>query len=538
MRKGLRIQMVVAIAAMMTIAFIYAWGAAGVLATHGGCVPTDRSGGHHNAKCAPDLAITKTGPRTVAFGETATYHVVVANVGTRRVHGNKIHVTDPVITSQDLVFGSVVDGDNDPWLDPGEAWEYVAPGDVALTLTPETCGPIENTAYVAKVKRERSVWNNRSSVKTRVLCAPDLAIAKVAEPSTAKPGDTVTYTVTVTNAGPLPIPFARIAVSDPSLPTLALQGAAPEYLAPGATLTYRGTRVVTTADCGVVTNTATVALVPLEPQPRHWLPGESDLENNTAGASVTVICTPGIGITKQAAAQTYAPGDAIVYTVVVTNTGQTPIPFAEITVTDPSVPGLALVGAAPQSLAPGQALTYRGTRVTSVADCGPVANTATVTVTPQPRAFAPVLTASASVTVAVSGEACRPPAVDAVLSIKKSGPLTIRARKAFTHTIRVANTGPVTAELVVVTDPIPSGMAVLGRPEGATIVKGVVRWELGSLAPGEARTVHVHVRSTFSTAGRRCNIASADAANAAPVSSRLCTRFLQVAGQQFGGVTG
>lgn len=537
MRNTAQSRLMMALLAMLAFAVMAIWGAAGALASGDSCRTAQRSGDHH-AECVPDLAVAKSGPRSVALGETATFHVVVTNVGAERVHRAKIHVTDPAITDEELAFASIVSGDGDQWLEPGEVWEYVAPDGSALTVTPDACRPIHNTAYVAKVKDERKVKNNSDSAKTYVVCRPDLAIAKTAAPTIATPGDTVTYTATVTNSGPLPIPFARITVSDTSLPGLALVGTAPTDLPPGGVLTYQGSRVVTTTDCGVITNTATVALAPLEPLPRHMLSGESNLENNTAGAAVTVMCTPGIGITKQAAGQTFTPGQPILYTVVVTNTGQTTIPFTAFTVSDPSLPGLALVGAAPESLAPGDSLTYRGTRATTVADCGPVANTATVTVSPQATPADAVLTASASVTVAVSGEACRPPAVDAVLTITKSGPRTMRAKKAFTHTIRVTNNGPVTAEGVVVVDPIPSGLAVLGGPEGATIVKGVVRWELGALAPGESRSMHIHVRSTFNAASRRCNIATADAGNAQPVSSRLCTRFFKVAGEQFDGVTG
>ncbi|CAN0462539.1 unnamed protein product, partial [Phaeothamnion confervicola] len=85
----------------------------------------------------------------------------------------------------------------------------------------------------------------------------DVALTKSADRSTYLPGDTITYTLTVTNVGHTTIDTARIRVSDPSVDYVLRAGGA-DTLAPGESLAYTATRTTTAANCGLVTNTATV----------------------------------------------------------------------------------------------------------------------------------------------------------------------------------------------------------------------------------------------------------------------------------------
>jgi uncharacterized repeat protein (TIGR01451 family) len=93
--------------------------------------------------------------------------------------------------------------------------------------------------------------------------ATDLAIAKSADRDAYAPGETIAYTITVTNAGGTSVPREDIVVNDPRLAGLAPLGPgakAGDSLAPGASLVYGGTRVATGAECGPLENTATVEL--------------------------------------------------------------------------------------------------------------------------------------------------------------------------------------------------------------------------------------------------------------------------------------
>jgi hypothetical protein len=88
----------------------------------------------------------------------------------------------------------------------------------------------------------------------------DLAITATSERGVYAPGETIRYTVVVTNAGEGHLARSRIAVSSAELPGLAPAGAGAHWLGPGERIGYTATRVATARDCGLVGITATVAL--------------------------------------------------------------------------------------------------------------------------------------------------------------------------------------------------------------------------------------------------------------------------------------
>ena len=113
-------------------------------------------------------------------------------------------------------------------------------------------------------------------------CTTDVAIAKAADRTTYTAGDTITYTITVTNTGEAPVARERIVVTDPHLADLAPTAPLTGWLPRGGSVVFTGTRTLTAADCGTVSNTATVALAPK--------PGRADVNptNDTATVDVTV----------------------------------------------------------------------------------------------------------------------------------------------------------------------------------------------------------------------------------------------------------
>ena len=476
--------------------------------------------------CTPNIAITKSGPPTVDFGGTISYAVTVTSVGDPLpIPRADIHVTDPAVAgTTELVFSSETNGDGDTLLEPGETWTYSLP-DAPLTLAANQCTPIDNTAIVAQLTGETDSTDNQSTVTTNVICTLNLTLAKTSDKATYAAGESITYTVTVTNTGQSAVPFAAIQVSDPTLPGLALVGEPPVELASGQSATYTGTRQTTPADCGSVPNTATVVLN-VDAQ-------ETTLQDNSATHTVTVTCTTDIAIVKRADKATYAPGETITYSVTVTNIGQLAIAFSAIQVSDPTLPNLTLVGTAPQALAPGEILTYTGSRQVTAANCGQVPNTATVALVGDVPTETTTANNTSSLSVAVAGPACSPTVVVAGdqatgLSITKVGPKSSQVRKAVRYTLRITNTGPVAARNVIVRDPVPSGMTVAKLPVNATFSKGQVRWSIGDLQPGQSVRVEVLLRAERNVTRRICNVGFASGSNAPEVNARACTRFLKV----------
>jgi uncharacterized repeat protein (TIGR01451 family) len=430
-----------------------------------------------------------------------------------------------------------------------------------------------------------------------VTCKEDLQIDKKSDKQSYLPGEKITYTITVTNSGDLPVAVNRIHVSDPLLANLGLTGTAPERLPAGAKLVYTGTRQVTTADCGPIVNVATVSLDPDKPKhppkykdrdkdPKHKADKDDrkrypkadkhakstkksaakkrkqaavrrthykdrpPRQTDTATVTVNVLCSLNLTVTKMADKATYAPGETVTYTVTVKNTGTLPIPFAQIQVSDPTLPNLALVGMPPAELAPNASLIYTGSRVVTVENCGKVPNTVTVA-TPND---ANPSDNTASVTVAVAGGPCSPPAVvgtpstpvtpvtvappTTTLLVDKDSRSSSRGKRPIAYRISVTNTGPERALGVVVSDRVPEGLAVVRLPKGATLKGGVIRWAVGDIAPGATKTVGVWMKPVRNQARRICNTAEAGGSNTPVTQDTRCVRVIRVAGVTRTPVTG
>ena len=477
--------------------------------------------------CKPDLLVEKTADvKSVDFGGTVTYGITVKHAPGSDPLGIPVQSVTDTLGAQAGV-GLVLaagDVDDDQILDPSETWTYET-ANGPFSAVAGGCSTLANTATLA-ADGDVNPSNDTSSVSTPVICTLDVAIAKKADQAAYTPGQTITYTVTVTNTGQAPVPFSEIDVADPTLPNLVAVNP-PATLEPGASVEYTGTRAVTVTDCGTVPNTATVRLLVDGLQV-----AETDPENNSASVSVPVNCTLDIAIAKSADKVTYAPGETITYTVTVTNTGQLPIPFSAIQVADPTLPALTPVGATPTTLGPDDSQVYTGTRTVGKADCGQVKNTATVALTGDLQAESSTANNTSSVTVSVEGALCNVVVGDpqTTLRITKIGPRSSQPRRAVPYRIRVTNTGAVVAKSVVLVDPIPSGMVLAKLPKGATLVKGKVRWNIGDLAVGQTVSFTVLIRTDVNATRTRCNIATAGAANARAVRGKTCTTFVRIAG--------
>ncbi len=198
-------------------------------------------------------------------------------------------------------------------------------------------------------------------------------------------GETLTYSFTVTNTGP--VTLTNVTITDAMIPALATGAPCVATLASGAStncpLLPAATYVVTAGDIahGSVDNTATSRATP---------PSGPNVSAQ-ASATIPTPATPGISIVKSVADSNDADsvgslGETLTYTFSVTNTGN--VPLINVTITDPMFPALVTGGPCVSSLAPGVTtncpLLLPTTHVVSAADVahGSVNNTATVRGTP------------------------------------------------------------------------------------------------------------------------------------------------------------
>jgi uncharacterized repeat protein (TIGR01451 family) len=75
------------------------------------------------------------------------------------------------------------------------------------------------------------------------------------------------------------------------------------------------------------------------------------------------------------------------------------------------------------------------------------------------------------------------PVVSPNLRVVKTGPAAAIAGQLVTYRITVRNRGTGEARGVVLRDVLPKSFSVFGRVKGASVSKGAVRWNVGTLAP-------------------------------------------------------
>ena len=303
----------------------------------------------------PELKVEKTANPTsgVKVGDTVTYSVVVTNIGNVTISG--IAMSDTLVT----IFESDTGFDLAPNASKTITYTYtVAQADV-------DAGKIDNkvTATGKDPKGEKVTGTDTATVTTETA-KPELTVEKSADPASGvKVGDTVTYTVVVTNSGNVTI--TGITLED----TLVSPSELAFDLAPEGTKTITYTYTVTQADvdAGKIDNTATAT---------GKAPKDKDVTASDDATVATVEATPELTVEKTAdPASGVKAGDTVKYTVVVTNNGN--VTISEIKLEDTLVD----LNEAAFDLAPAgtKTITYTYTVTQDNVDTGKIDNTATAT---------------------------------------------------------------------------------------------------------------------------------------------------------------
>ncbi len=440
-----------------------------------------------------DLAITKTGPLTVARGGLLTYTLVVKNNGPLPANG--VQVDDPlVIPGLTFVSNSVDCTTAFPCalgtLAVGATRTIVST--YAVSAAYAGANPIVNTATVsASGTPESFLTNNTSTAQTLVAdpSAADLSIVKLDSPDVAVAGMPVTYTIVVTNNGPGDALGATVTDTLPAgvtfLSSTASQGscsgAGPITCSLGTISNGANATIFVTIKTNSalptpnpIVNNATVSSTSSDPDP----------SNDSTTQPTTIVAQTDLSITKAAAATVIA-GNPLVFTIVVTNNG--PSDALNVNVTDPTPTGLVFTSNAGActtafpcalgNLPAGQSRTITATYAvpSNYTAPSPIVNTATVT-TDTTETNPANNTASSSTTLQL----------DTDLAIAKSGPATIVAGNQMTYTVVVTNNGPSDATGVSVSDTTPPGLTFVSNAGACTTAFPCT---LGTLTPGATRTI-------------------------------------------------
>ncbi|MGE3843953.1 MAG: ExeM/NucH family extracellular endonuclease, partial [Vicinamibacterales bacterium] len=220
--------------------------------------------------------------------------------------------------------------------------------------------------------------------------ATDLRLTKNDFVPAVLAGQSVTYTIEVTNDGPTAVTGATVTDAFPAQCasvqwTCSASGSnacattgpvagninTTVTLAVGGMATFQATCSVSPSAAGLLVNKAVVA-------PPAGI-AESDLGDNEATDTDTIQVAQ-MSLTKMSTTPTYSQvGDILSYSLVVKNTGN--MPLTNVVITDPLLPTLSCLPSQPAALAPNATLTCTGSYVITGADLtrGFVTNTATAT---------------------------------------------------------------------------------------------------------------------------------------------------------------
>lgn len=305
-----------------------------------------------------NLRITKTdGTTLTAPGQTLTYTLQVFNDGPSDVTGARVQdafsaaVEDVLWTctatgTSTCTAAGAGDLDDSVNLRAGDQLTYVATATVAAGAT----GTLLNTATVTPPEGVEDPNGNDNTavdfdtVVTDVLA--DLSISKTDGVTQATPGDSVTYTLVASNAGPNDVLGATVQdLFPPELTCIwsclgegGAQCAAGQVagdivqtvdLPVAATATFQAVCEIDPAASGTLSNTATIALPPgaVDPDP---------LDNSAADLDTVLGGRANLSISKTDTLTVTSPGEEITYLITVRNDGPSDVTGATVTDTFPT----------------------------------------------------------------------------------------------------------------------------------------------------------------------------------------------------------
>jgi uncharacterized repeat protein (TIGR01451 family) len=458
---------------------------------------------------ACDLAFSNTGtPSPVAAGGNIVYTQVVTNNGPSACSNVTFNEAIPTNTTfvslASIPTGwtctSFAAGCTDPSIAPGSVSTFVVTVNVNTGTAAGTI--ITDTGTLTTTTRDTNLNNNSATVNIAVAGAgqADLSVTNSASPNPVSAGSNITYTQSITNAGPaaatgvsftetLPANTSAVSLTGPagwtcSLGTLTCTTTSGLALNATANFTFVVTVNATATSGSTITQTDTVSSAS-DPNPG----------NNSASASVLVGASADLSITNVASPVPVQAGNNITYTQVVTNAGPstaTGATFTESTPTDttfvsltpipsgwsctlPAVGSAGTISCTDPSFASGSASFPVIVKVTAGTAAGTAINdTASVsssTTDPNPANN----TATAADVVALSTQA------DLVVT-NVASPTSVTAGSNVTYTQSVVNNGPAAATTATFTQTTPPNTVF----ESITPPAG---WTCGGVAAGGTGTI-------------------------------------------------
>ncbi len=402
------------------------------------------------AKKKAQLEVTKTSDveGTAALGDTITYTITVKNIGNVTVSG---------ITVEDELTGNV--GEKALVIEEALAPEKSASVTATYVVTEEDikAGKIVNTAVAHGTDPDSEPTKGEGTKEDPTDTPnPSLAVVKTSDvEGTASLGDTITYTITVTNNGNVTI--KDVVVEDKLTGNTGDKALKIGMLAPKAHKDVTVTYVVKEADilAGSIKNVATAKGTDPNGNPTEK-DGEVTSNTDPINNKLEVVKTSDVEGTASL-------GDTITYTITVTNKGN--VTVENIAVEDELTGNTGAKALAVGKLAPGESKEVTATYVVEEADilAGSIKNVATAT------GFDP----KGDKTEKTGETEDATAGINNTLKVEKTSAMDGEAslNEVITYTIKVTNDGNVTVKNILVEDKLTNAS-----------------WTIDALAPKAEKT--------------------------------------------------
>ncbi|MFK7940732.1 MAG: autotransporter domain-containing protein [Roseovarius sp.] len=476
------------------------------------------------ATASADLSVSITdAPDPVFPNQTLTYTVEVSNAGPSTATGVTSSFTLPAgvtLTSTSgcaedpngvatCTLGDIADGASDSYT-------------ITVTVDAASTGTLNASTTVASPVADPAAGNNTATAATTVTPQADISVTKTDGVTSIRAGDTLSYTIVASNAGPSTDPSVSLTDTFPGTLTCTYTSAAAGgatgntasgagdlaetlSLPSGGSVTYTAMCTVDAAATGTLSNTATVTASVDDP----------DASNNSATDSDTVVVVPSITFTKAFLPAAIEQGETTQVVITIDNSLNA-LPADTLTFTDNFPADMFVATPANANNTCGGSFTANPTETSVALSGGSVAIGGTCTV----EVDVVVNSSETSVTNTTTTLTSTLPtaaAASATLSVnpagapnfsKVFGPTTIEQGEITTLSLIIDNAAnAAAADNLAFSDPFPAGM-VVASPANVTNTCGgtftanggeaSVGLTGGSVIAGEGCTIEVDVLVTSS----------------------------------------
>lgn len=412
-----------------------------------------------------------------------------------------------------------------------------------VTVTYDVAPGVSTSSVVnvAAASSEEVLTPVESSATVSIARSTDLTVDKSSSPDPYVPGDMITYTIFVTNAGPststaitvteaMPVGLTDVVFTPSAGVYDAASGSwAGLAITPGGSATLTITATVPPGQSGALINTVSIA--PADGALDH------NLVDNTDVAQSPTDVAADLSITKTLDTSELVPGTAVHYTIVVRNDGtgvalgaavNDPIDDMVVGVTwTCSAIGSVIAACGDESgagdvttlveLLPGDTATIELTGMLALGSDGMLTNTATVSLDGDPDITDNSASAAAMIQETADLELAK---VTTSTSIDVGGLVT--------YELTATNRGPSTARNVVVIDTLPAGTkftSAMSSDATCTEANGIVTCEVGDVADGDSAVIRIELEILGAAAGTAVvNEAAVGADTSDPLSTNNQSR--------------